>query len=98
MVRRTGPGGQARILVIAVEGHAVDPRSSSFSSRSSADAVEEQVDRQDDDDEVVEATEDRQAVGHEVAPEDDVAGRAPSRTLRSFGIRHRRRGAAIRPA
>ena len=45
------------------------------------DAVEEQVDRDRDDDEVVEAAEDRDRVGHDVAGEEHVAERAGEERL-----------------
>ena len=58
------------------------PSSSSFSSSSfGRDAVEEQVDREDDDDEVVEPADDRDVVRDEVAPEDEVAERAAEQRL-----------------
>ena len=83
MVRRTGPGVKRRIWAMSRSKAARSmARSSSFSWRSSGGhAVEEQVDREDDDDEVVEATEDRQAVGDEIAAEHDVAGRGPEQDL-----------------
>ena len=83
MVRRTGPGVKRRIWAM----------SRSKATRSMAEvvellleqlgrhAVEEQVDREDDDDEVVEAAEDRDRVRDEVAPDDEVAGRRAEQDL-----------------
>ena len=51
------------------------------------DALEEQVDREDDDHEIVEPAEDRDVVRDEVAPEDEVPGRAGEQRLASGGIR-----------
>ena len=76
MVRRTGPGVKRRIWAmsrsnaLAVDAELVEL----LASRSSGDAVEEQVDGEDDDDEVVEPADDRDVVGDEVAAEDEVAG------------------------
>ena len=82
MARRTGPGISRRIWATSRSKRRRSmPSSSSFSSSTSLrDAVEEQVDGQDDDDEVVEAADHRDVVRDQVAP----AGRG-SRARRPAG-------------
>ena len=83
MVRRTGPGVKRRTWATSRSNSARSmPSSASFSwSRSSGHAVEEELDGEDDDDEVVEPTDDRDVVRDEVAAEDEVAGGAGQQRL-----------------
>ena len=67
---------------VLVERRAVDPELVELLvEQLVGHAVEEQVDREDHDDEVVEPAEDRDVVRDEVAPEDQVAGRAGEQRL-----------------
>jgi hypothetical protein len=62
---------------VAIELGALDPELGELLVEQVVrDAVEEQLRGEDDDDEVIESTDDRHIVGDEVAPEDEIAGRA----------------------
>ena len=101
MVRRTGPGVKRRIWARSCSNEdAIDPQLVEFlMEQLIRHPVEEQLDREDQDDEVVEPADDRDVVRDEVPSEGEVrAGDRPMTTLRPTGIRSSATSARARRA
>ena len=83
MVRRTGPGVKRRTWATSRSNSArsMPELGELLVEQVVRDAIEEQLDGEDDDDEVVEPTDDRDVVGDEVTTEDEVAGGAGQQGL-----------------